>query len=247
MTPPPRRALVTGAGVRVGRAIALELGAAGMNVALHYHGSHEAAEATRRELLARGGAASLHQADLREPHAARELMERVVSQLGGLDVLVLSAASFERIAYEELDDDAFARSLQLNLAAPFALAHAATPALRASKGNIVMITCSSASVPFKNHLPYVVSKGALAHLMRTLALELAPLVRVNAVAPGTVLPPEGYPEGAAERLRASIPLGRFGSAEDVARAVRFLADSPFVTGQELVIDGGRSVIKSERF
>jgi pteridine reductase len=99
----------------------------------------------------------------------------------------------------------------------------------------------------KNYLPYVVSKGALRHLMKTLALELAPDVRVNAVAPGTVMPPSSYDAAAVARLARAIPLARVGSPEDIARAVLFLASSPFVTGHELTVDGGRSVARSEHF
>jgi pteridine reductase len=111
----------------------------------------------------------------------------------------------------------------------------------------VFVTCSSATVPMRNYLPYVVSKGALKHLMKTLALELAPEVRVNAVAPGTVLPPPSYDAVAVERLARAIPLGRVGTPQDIARAVVFLASSPFVTGHELSVDGGRSVARSEHF
>jgi pteridine reductase len=99
----------------------------------------------------------------------------------------------------------------------------------------------------KSYLPYVVSKGALKHLMKTLALELAPEVRVNAVAPGTVLPPPSYDQAAIARLARAIPLGTVGSPQDIARAVVFLASSPFVTGHELAVDGGRSVARSEHF
>ena len=99
----------------------------------------------------------------------------------------------------------------------------------------------------KSYLPYVVSKGALRHLMKTLALELAPEVRVNAVAPGTVLPPPAYDDAAIARLQRAIPLAKVGSPDDIARAVLFLASSPFVTGHELNVDGGRSVARSEHF
>jgi pteridine reductase len=131
--------------------------------------------------------------------------------------------------------------LSLNLASPFALAHRATPALRASRGSIVFITCASSAAPFKNHLPYVVAKGALAHLTRTLALELAPDVRVNAVAPGTVLPAATLSEAGVASLVRRIPLGHVGDAQAVADAVLYLATADFVTGHELLVDGGRSV------
>ncbi len=235
-----RRVLVTGAGQRLGRAIALALGARGCAVAVHYNESADGALRTARDIEASGGTAHVFSADLSDPSAARRLVRDATAALGGLDSLVASAASFERIAYDHLDDDAFFRSLQLNLAAPFALVHEATPALRSARGNVVFITCSSATVPFKNHLPYVVSKGALRHLMRTLSIELAPDVRVNAVAPGTVLPPPSMSPEEVERLARAVPLRAIGSPEDVVRAVLYLNDAPFVTGQELLVDGGRA-------
>jgi pteridine reductase len=127
------------------------------------------------------------------------------------------------------------------------MAHQAATTLKQDRGSIVFITCSSTLTPMRNYLPYVVSKAATKQLMRTLALELAPEVRVNAVAPGTVLPPPDYSEQQREQLAAQVPLARLGDPNDIARAVRFLAESPFVTGHELVVDGGRTVAGFERF
>lgn len=242
-----RRALVTGAARRVGRAIALALAGEGMRVAIHYNSSGGEAESTLAELRSRGGDGLLLQADLGERAAARELVERAVSGLGGLDLLVLSAASFERVRLDDVDDGAWDRALELNLGAQFALAQSALPALRASGGSIVFITCSSATTPFRNHLPYVVAKGGLRALMRVLALEVAPAVRVNAVAPGTVLPPDDFGEDRTQRLASAVPLKATGSADDVAAAVVYLAKAPFVTGHEIAVDGGRSVANVERF
>ena len=242
-----KRALVTGAGQRVGQAIALALGAEGMHVAVHYRGSRAGAEETAAKIRQSGGSAVTLGADLTSRVEARQLVDRSLAELGGLDVLVPSAANFERVALDDVDDDAWDRSLDLNLASPFALAHRAVPALRASRGSIVFISCSSASVPMRGYLPYVVSKGAVKHLMKTLALELAPEIRVNAVAPGTVMPPKSYDATAIARLARAIPLARVGSPEDIARAVVFLASSPFITGHELAVDGGRSVARSEHF
>jgi pteridine reductase len=236
-----RRALVTGAGRRVGRAIALELGKAGVKVGVHYHQSRNGALETCRLIRELGGEAAPLEADLSDLAQARALADRAVGELGGLDILVASAGTFERIAYETLDDASFARSLELNVAAPFALVHQASSVLRAARGSVVFITCSSATVPFRNHLPYVVSKGALRHLMRTLSLELAPEVRVNAVAPGLVLPADDMSPEDLARMTGRIPLGRSGTPEDVAAAVVYLCGAPFVTGQELVVDGGRTV------
>jgi pteridine reductase len=236
-----KTALVTGAGVRVGRAIAVELGRAGMRVAVHYRSSAEGAEETVALVKAAGGDGFTVQADLAERAACRQLVHDVVARFGGLDLLVPSAASFERTPFAEVDEAVWDRTLELNLTASFVLAREAAAALATRHGSIVFVTCSSATVPYENYLPYVVSKGALRQLMKALALELAPDVRVNAVAPGTVLPPDDYSEEATARLAARIPLQRIGKPEDVADAVRYLASAAFVTGQEIVIDGGRTL------
>jgi pteridine reductase len=242
-----KRALVTGAGQRVGQAIAIALGARGMHVAVHFRESREGAEHTAEQIRAAGGQALTLRADLASREQARGLVDQAIERLGGLDLVVPSAASFEKVAFENVDDAAWDRSLDLNLASPFALVHRAVPALRQSRGSVVFVTCSSATVPMRGYLPYVVSKGALKHLMKTLALELAPEIRVNAVAPGTVMPPASYDAEAVRRLARAIPLARVGSPEDIANAVVFLASSPFVTGHELAVDGGRSVARSEHF
>jgi pteridine reductase len=242
-----KRALVTGAGKRVGRAIALALGRAGMRVGVHYRTSRAEAEATCAAIVAAGGDAVPLEADLRDRDAARRLVEDAAAHLGGLDLLVPSAAGYERLGLASVDDAAWDRMLDLNLTSPFVLAQRAIPLLRASHGSIVFITCSSATTPFRSHLPYVVAKGGLRHLMRTLSLELAPDVRVNAVAPGTVLPPDDLSEEELDRIRGRIPLGRLGSPEDIADAVVFLARAPFVTGHEIHVDGGRTVAGFERF
>ncbi len=242
-----KRALVTGAARRVGRAIALGLGNAGMHVAVHYGTSVAEAERTRRDIESLGGHALTVAGDLADRDSARRVVDEAVAALGGLDLLVLSAAGYERLAYSAVDDAAWDRMIDLNLSSPFAMAHRASPTLSASKGSIVFITCSSATTPFRNHLPYVVSKGGLRHLVKVLSLELAPDVRVNAVAPGTVLPPDAMSESDIERLRGRIPLARLGTPEDIADAVLYLAQASFVTGTEIVVDGGRSVAGFERF
>jgi pteridine reductase len=241
-----KRALVTGAGVRVGRAIALALGREGMHVAVHYRTSREDAEETCRLVRAAGGEAVALGGDLSDRDVARAVVDESVTRLGGLDLLVPNAAGFERVTWPNLDDGAWDRMLDLNLTASFVLAERAATALGDADGSIVFITCASATVPYRNYLPYVVSKGGLRHLMRVLALELAPRVRVNAVAPGTVLPPDGMAQEDLDRMRARVPLGRFGDPEDVADAVVFLARSPFITGHEIHVDGGRTIAGFER-
>lgn len=236
-----KRALVTGAGRRVGAAIAKALGAHGMHVAVHYHASQAGAEQTARSIQEAGGEATLVPGDLSTRAGARGVVEKAIEELGGLDLLVPSAANFQRVAFDEVDDAAWDAAMRLNLEAPFAMAHRARGALREAGGSIVFITCASTTTPYRGYLPYVVSKGAVRQMMRAMALEMAPEVRVNAVAPGMVAPPEGMKEAAAERVVKRIPLRRSGTAEDVAEAVLYLARAPFVTGQEIVVDGGRTV------
>ncbi|KYF81797.1 dehydrogenase, partial [Sorangium cellulosum] len=160
---------------------------------------------------------------------------------GRLDLLVHNAANFERVPPAELSADAWDRALALNATAPYLLTLELASALRESRGSVVAIVCVSAERPWKNYIPYSVSKAALAHLVRGLAVGLSPDVRVNGIAPGTVLPPSSYDEATLARLRERIPLRRLGEAEDIARAVVFLAENDFITGQILAIDGGASV------
>ncbi|MGD8858977.1 MAG: SDR family oxidoreductase [Myxococcales bacterium] len=236
-----KRALVTGAGRRVGAAIALALGRRGMRVAVHYNRSSEGAASTAQAIRDAGGDALTLAGDLYDREAARRLVDAAVERLGGLDLLVASAANFDAVEFDDIDDRDWDRALDLNLTAPFVMAHRARAALRASHGSIVLVTCISRRAPYRGFLPYEVSKAGTHQLMRLLALELAPEVRVNAVAPGSVLPP---PEWDAEQLLAlteRIPIGRVGRAEDVADAVVHLAEHDFMTGEELVVDGGRSL------
>jgi pteridine reductase len=227
------QALVTGAAKRLGRAIALELHRAGHRVAVHYRTSRAEAE----ETAALAGGAPLVQGDQgREPE---RIVREAAAALGGLDLLVCSAAQFEKTPAEKIPRDRFEAMLAANLTGPFYLMQAALPFLRASRGSIVTLldVCGTTQV-WKGYAHYAASKAGLAALTRLLALEWAPEVRVNGVAPGAVLPPEDIDP---ERLAKRIPLGRIGTPEDVARAVLFLAKEPFLTGEILTVDGGRSL------
>lgn len=233
------RALVTGAGQRLGRALAEALGRRGASVFLHYQNSEQGARETQAQIEHDGGRAFLGRADLTQMSEARRLVHEAHDALGGLDLLIASAANFERVPYEEAGDDALSRALDLNLRAPYALTHEAAPFLKQSGGQVIFITCTSSLRPFRGYLPYSVSKGALRQLMLGLAQELAPRVRVNAIAPGTVLPPPHTSEEERSRLAELALLQEIGSPEDIVRAALYLIDSPFVTGQELRVDGGR--------
>jgi pteridine reductase len=236
-----KRALVTGAGRRIGAEIACALGRCGMRVAVHYQRSRTSAEAVAEQVREAGAEALLLQADLRDRGAARELVDRAAAALGGLDLLVLSAAGFDPAGLEQTEDARWDETLALNLGAPFAMAQRAAPLLRTSGGSVVFVTCVSRMAPYRGYSAYQVSKAALYQLMRLFAIDLAPLARANAVAPGSVLPPDDWEPERVAALAERIPLRRTGSARDVADAVVHLARSEWITGTEIVVDGGRSV------
>ena len=236
-----RVALVTGAGRRVGRAIALALAARGMHVVVHYNGSAEGADETVRLVRQEGGTASELQADLREVEGAHTLIDRSLELAGRLDSLVNSAAVMLRTPVGETSVAAWDAMFTLNVRAPYFLAQRAAPALRASHGSIVNIADLAAYETWPAYVPHGVTKAAVVQMTRGLAHALAPEVRVNAVAPGVVLLPDGWSDADAERLRATTPLQRLGTPEDVARAVVFLVESDYITGEVIKVDGGRHV------
>ena len=236
-----RVALVTGAGHRVGRAIALALGARGARVAVHYHRSESLALETVARLEASGAEGALFRADLSAPDAPAQLVAEVVERMGALDALVNSAAGMERTPLGEVTVEQWDRILALNLRAPFFCAQAAAPHLRARRGAIVNIADLAAFETWPAYVPHGISKAGVVQMTRALARALAPDVRVNAVAPGAVLLPEGWDDAAADRLAATTPLGRLGAAADVAQAVLYLLDADYVTGETIVVDGGRHV------
>ena len=166
-------------------------------------------------------------------------MEAVRAAYGRLDLLVNSAASFEAAPLLDVDAEAWDAVMALNVRAPHLLVRAAAELLRASRGCVVNISDLAALQPWTERPHHAVSKAALAHLTKIQARVLAPEVRVNAVAPGAVLPPDDFPEERLRALAAATPLKRLGTPEDVAEAVLYLARAPFVTGQVLVVDGGR--------
>lgn len=226
--------LVTGAGRRVGRAIAEELGAAGAFVVLHYHSSRvEVAQVASR--LPRS---LVLKADLRQAAGCRLLLESVRKHCGRLDCLVNSAAGYQRGPFAYETDETWAQLLALNLMAPARLTRGA---LALGVSSVVNIVDVAASVPWKHHAAYSATKAALAHLTRCLALELAPAVRVNAVAPGTVAFPPEFSEAEQAAITRRIPLGRVGDPADVARAVRYLLAEDYVTGVVLPVDGGAAL------
>ena len=235
-------ALVTGAGRRVGQAIAIGLARAGCDVAVHYHGSASGAEQTARAIRGAGRRAELLQADLRDPLAARGLADQAVRVLKRLDVLVNSAAIMVRQPVEEVTPESWDATLDLNLRATFFVSQGAIPHLRCAKGKIVNIADLAGLEPWPAYVPHCVSKAGVVMLTKALARALAPDIAVNAVAPGAVLLPEDWDEQSREQIRETTPLNRLGTPADVVAAVRFLlADTDFATGTVLVVDGGRLI------
>ena len=238
--------LVTGAGKRLGAAITRMLHAAGANVIVHCNRSRAPADALVRELnTTRAKSAAVVQGDLLAYNALKGLIDRAASEFGRLDGLVNNASAFYATPVGAIDEDHWNELMGANLKAPLFLSQAAAPYLKKTLGSIVNIVDIHAERPLKNFVVYSATKSGLAGLTRSLALELAPEIRVNGVSPGAILWPDGttdYPVAERERIVGQVPLKRIGRPEDVAGAVKFLMlDAPYVTGQILAVDGGREI------
>ena len=234
-------ALVTGGARRVGKAIAYALAWRGADIALHYGASADEAQVTAQELRELDVRVELFAADLLDPAAPGALLDRVVESMGGLDVLVNSAAMMLRTPMGQVTVDDWERMFALNVRAPFFLAQAAAPRLAERAGCVVNICDLAAYETWPAYVPHGITKAALVQATRALARTLAPGVRVNGVAPGAVLLPDEWDEATARRLADTTPLKRVGSAEDVAEAVAYLCGAEYVTGEVLIVDGGRHV------
>ena len=235
-----RTVLVTGAGVRLGQAIAVSLGQQGMNVALHYHQSLEGAKETLGLI---GGDVKQHgcfQADLRQVSEIELLILQIEAQLGQIDVLINNAADFFPTPLGEVSESEWDHLISLNLKAPFFLSQlVGTAMLKRGQGKIVNIVDVAAERPWPQFLPYCASKAGLVSLTKGLAKALAPAVQVNAVAPGTMLPP---PESSSFSHDLAIErslLKKMGQPDDIAKAVTYFLENDFVTGTVLPVDGGR--------
>jgi len=237
--------LVTGGGKRLGAAVCRRLHAAGANLMLHYRASAGEARLLQAELNhLRADSVALIQADLLDHSKLPSLVEQTVIRFGQLDALVNNASSFFPTPVGEITAADWEDLVGTNLRAPLFLSQAAAPVLKKTQGAIVNITDIHADRPLKNYVIYSVAKAGLVGLTRSLARELAPDVRVNAVAPGPILWPdeEQFDELARQRIISHTPLRREGVPEDVAKAVHFLlADASYVTGETINVDGGRHV------
>ncbi|MEX1183924.1 MAG: SDR family oxidoreductase [Gemmatimonadota bacterium] len=234
-----RTALVTGGAHRLGRVLALALADAGADIIINYNTSHDAALQTVADIEARGRRAVAIQADVASVSDVRRLVAEA-ARVGRLDVVVNSASVFERRPVSDITEDEWDRVLGVNLKGPFMLSQAAAPLLRADGGGVIInLLDLSAFQTWPAYVHHAVSKAGLLHLTRLLARALAPDIRVNAIAPGTVLPPsDQQPEEGSERR----VLRQDGRPEDVAAALLHLVRSDFVTGDVLTVDGGRMLL-----
>jgi pteridine reductase len=234
-----RSALVTGAGQRLGRAVARGLIRRGVNVAIHYHTSDLGAKATAMEGEVAGVRVALLKADLSDAAQASNLAARAVEALGSLDIAVCAAAIMERRPLEEVAPPDWDRVMNLNLRGTFFVARGAGVAMRERGGVIVTLADVAAFQRWRHYPVHVISKAGVVAATELLAKSLAPRVRVNAIAPGAVLLPAAWDDAARRRVEASTPLGRLGTPDDVVHAVCFLIENEYVTGSTVVVDGGR--------
>lgn len=239
-----KTALITGGAKRLGAAIARRLHAAGVAVLIHYRDSEAQAAKLEAELNGlRPRSAAKVKAELLAPIAPRALVSAALDAFGRLDLLVNNASSFFPVAVGEIEPSHWEELVGSNLRAPLFISQQAAPELAKHEGAIVNVVDIHADRPLKGYPVYSIAKAGLAALTRSLALELAPRVRVNGVSPGAIAWPDDGQFDPAERGRilATTPLGRVGRPEDIAQAVHFLASAPYITGQVIAVDGGRSI------
>jgi NAD(P)-dependent dehydrogenase (short-subunit alcohol dehydrogenase family) len=232
-----KTALVTGAAKRIGRAIALSLAANGANVAITYLSSQSEAEDTVRSLAAFDVDALAIRCDLRDPEDIQQAVSSVIEEFGRLDLLVNNAGTFESVALEDISASQWDAMFTTNTRAPFLMAKAAHPHLRATRGRILNIGSLGGLHPWATHAHYCTSKAALHMLSKTMAKAWAPEISVNCIAPGMIV--QGEVGEAYEHFAHKTPMQRNGTAEDVSAAAVFFATAPhFITGQLLAVDGG---------
>jgi NAD(P)-dependent dehydrogenase (short-subunit alcohol dehydrogenase family) len=237
-----RTALVTGGAVRVGRSLSLALAGMGLHVVVHYNTSAVAAEATAEACRDHGVRAATVGGDLSRADTCRRVVAEAESALGPLDVLVNSASNFISAPFEELAEEQVDAALAVNLEGPLFCAQAVAPGMRRRGfGRIVNLADVAGLEPWKRFTAHCISKAGVIMLTECLALELAPEVTVNAIAPGAVLMPEGSTMDQVDRSARRSLLQRIGSPDDVAGALRYLLEAEYVTGHTLVVDGGRMV------
>ena len=237
-----KNVLVTGGAHRVGKALSLAFAGAGANVIVNYHTSAAAAHETVEEIEALGVRGLACQADVGELAAVQSMVESATAALGSIQLLIHSASPWIRNPFPEASPDIWQQVVNVTLNGAFYCAHSLAPQmLEAGEGAIVNIVDTSVTAPYYGMSAHTAAKSGLLALTRSLALELAPAVRVNAVSPGPVLPPDGFSEAAIARSAKRTLLGRWGSPQDVAQAALYLVRAPYVTGEVIQVDGGATL------
>jgi pteridine reductase len=234
-----KTALVTGGAVRLGRAHSLALAGEGMRLVIHYNSSSGDADALVEEIRGRGGEAVAIGTDLSRGDEVARLAREAVDAFGGIDVLVNNASVFPAERLEETDEALWDHTLAVNLKAPFLLVRHLAATLRERRGCVVNMCDLAGLQTWGAYAAHGVAKAGLAHLTRVAARSLAPDVRVNGIAPGAVLPPDSMGQDELDALARTTPLNRIGSPDDVTRALLYLLHADYVTGEILVVDGGR--------
>ncbi len=242
MDPAGKVALING-GARIGRTVALALARRGCRLALTYRSSREAADQAAAEARSEGARVEVLRADARDEGQVKAAVSAAAERLGGLDILVNMASTYRSTPPDRLDAAAWSEAMEANAQSALLFCVAAAPLMRErGQGRIVNFADwlpASGRPRYREYVPYYSAKMAVLGLTQALALDLAPEILVNAVAPGPILPPEGSSPEEEARVVAATPLGRWGGAEEVARAVLFLVETDFVTGECLRVDGGR--------
>lgn len=235
-----KTALVTGAALRIGRAIALELAHAGADIAIHYRSSRDAAEQVKSEIESMGGSASAFQADFAEDGAPVKFVDRVCAAMGGIDILVNSASVFHKDSLRTFSAEKLRSEMRINLEAPLLLMQAF--AGKAASGSIVNLLDTRVAGDDKECAPYLLSKKSLMDATRLAALEFAPEFTVNAIAPGDVLPPKKSTSDFVKEFALASPLNRKPAPENIAAAVLFLLSMDSITGQVIYVDSGAHLL-----
>lgn len=242
-----KTALITGGGIRVGRAITLGLAEAGANVVINYYSSAEKAKATSMDAVAMGVEALPIRADIADPKQVEEMVKVAHQRFGSVDILINNASMFKKTPFPTKDLTSWHKTKAILIDGPFYCANAIAPMmLERGEGAIINIIDLSAWDPWPGFTAHSVGKAALLALTRQLALELAPAVRVNAIAPGPTLPPTSYDEAKIQRTADKTLLDRWGSPEDISQAVIFFIKSDYITGQVIAVDGGQRVARYKK-
>lgn len=243
MDPAGKTALVTGGAHRLGRAIALGLARAGANIVVNYHSSADAAAATVSDIEQLGRQAVRVRADVTREEDVAAMLRTVAEQYGRLDIVVNNASTFVRAEFSGITPEEWDHVLAVNLKGPFLVSQAAAPLLRTAGGGVIInLADLSAFQPWPSYAHHAASKAGLVHLTRVLARALKPEIRANCIAPGVVLPPDDWTGEDELGGRARRTTARTGNPEDVVEAVLFLVRSEFVTGETIVVDGGRMLL-----